>query len=172
MEANARQWVTVATYDQPTPAHAARLKLEDEGVTCFIDDENIGGLLWHMSVAVGGIKLKVPEYEAGRAEEILAGHDMVEDETGSLPEDSASVLEDVKDESLPPCPACHSEDTETYSWSRRVFHACIICWLGCFAWIADYRLTVLLLGVVAYFMMTKPDYRCLKCGKRWNQAES
>jgi hypothetical protein len=65
-------WITIATFWQPTEAHIARLKLESEEIDCLLIDENLVATDWLYANAVGGIKLRVPEAEAGRAITILA----------------------------------------------------------------------------------------------------
>ncbi len=61
--------VTVAKYFEMSSALAARIKLESQGVGCFIADEQLAA---SFPFALGGIRLQVWESDAEKAEEILA----------------------------------------------------------------------------------------------------
>ena len=82
--------VTVSTYDMPTEAHLAKGLLEANGLTAFLADELTVGVAWHLSNAIGGIKLQVPETDVERAASILAAREdpsiVAEDGLGDLPE--------------------------------------------------------------------------------------
>ena len=68
----AGKMVTVATFDMPTEAHLAKGLLEANGLTAFLADELTVGVAWHLSNAIGGIKLQVAENDVERATGILA----------------------------------------------------------------------------------------------------
>jgi hypothetical protein len=53
-------------------AHIIRTKLEDNGIPCFIADDNIISANPIYNNAVGGIKLKIFEHDLERCREILA----------------------------------------------------------------------------------------------------
>jgi membrane protease YdiL (CAAX protease family) len=59
--------VTVATFDFPARAEAHKLFLEAEGIRTFLMDDNIVGMDWLISNAVGGVKLQVAAEDAQRA---------------------------------------------------------------------------------------------------------
>ena len=88
--------VTVSTFDMPTEAHLAKGLLEANGLTAFLADELTVGVAWHLSNAVGGIKLQVAESDVERAAGILMAREVpsidVEDRFEDLPdvEESAS----------------------------------------------------------------------------------
>jgi membrane protease YdiL (CAAX protease family) len=63
--------VTVATFDFRTDAEVAKLLLEQNGIQAFLGDDNLVGLNWLLSNALGGVKLQVAAAEAERAGEIL-----------------------------------------------------------------------------------------------------
>ena len=63
--------VTIATFDLPALAHAARIALENEGIPAFLADNNLVTMDWFLSNAVGGAKLQVAAGDAARAREIL-----------------------------------------------------------------------------------------------------
>jgi Putative prokaryotic signal transducing protein len=63
--------VKVATYATAVEAHLAKTKLESEDIEAFILDENIVGLNWLYSAAVGGAKVHVRRGDFERARRIL-----------------------------------------------------------------------------------------------------
>lgn len=63
--------VTIGEFDDPANAHLAKVRLEEEGVDCFLQDEHANRLYSLASIALGGIKLQVREADAGRAADIL-----------------------------------------------------------------------------------------------------
>lgn len=81
------RWITVATFDDSVRANMARLKLESEGIACFLADEMLVSTDWLMSNAVGGIKLQVREGQVAAARAILARvrpADFLDDEAQAL----------------------------------------------------------------------------------------
>ena len=89
--------VTVATFDMPTEAHLAKGLLEANGLAAFLADELTVGVAWHLSNAIGGIKLQVPETDVERATGILAAREdssiNAEDGFVDLPEAEESEIE-------------------------------------------------------------------------------
>ena len=64
--------VTLTTYVNTYEAHIAKACLEEAGILVFLQDTETIGLYWHMSNAIGGVKLQVPTKDAERATSILA----------------------------------------------------------------------------------------------------
>ena len=62
---------TIKTFDNAIDAHLMKTKLESEGIFCYLADEHIIGINPLMSVALGGIKLNVPEEHVEQAIRIL-----------------------------------------------------------------------------------------------------
>ena len=116
------EFVTVATFSQPFEAHLARTKLESEGVTCFVSDEHVIAVNWLLSGAVGGVKLKVPAWQADRAREVLR------------PKPHLVVVADNDTELA--CPNCRSVDVYYQRFSRRagffamVFLGFLLPWMS------------------------------------------
>src|SRR2546423_14300638 len=96
------RWVRVGTFWQPTEAHMARLKLESEGIDCFLADEHIVTTYWLYANAVGGIKLHAREADAPRAVELLRGRSPA---CAAVAEADGQPLFDGLDR----CPRCGSE---------------------------------------------------------------
>ena len=63
--------VTVRTFDNSIEAHLLKSKLESENILCYLFDENIVGLNPLYNITVGGIKLKVNEFDLDKASIII-----------------------------------------------------------------------------------------------------
>jgi hypothetical protein len=61
----------VKVFDNYVFAHIAMGRLEEQGIRCWLNDENTVTVDPLLSIAVGGIKLMVPKSQAQRAIEIL-----------------------------------------------------------------------------------------------------
>jgi hypothetical protein len=72
------QLITIATFDTMPDAHIALGRLRAEGIDGVLADEHLVQTDWLYSIAVGGIKLRVPEEQVERALEIL-GSDYSQD---------------------------------------------------------------------------------------------
>jgi len=53
--------VTVKTYDSLPEAEVGRSILEQNGLLAHLPDRNVVFAAWHLTRAVGGIRLQVPE---------------------------------------------------------------------------------------------------------------
>src|SRR5688572_24910993 len=103
--------VTVQIFTFPTEAHLAQLRLESNGISCFLKDETTVGVISLYSNALGGVKLQVEENEAEKAREILI-------EAGFIPkEDRAKkkiqVIDEAAIKDTTKCPYCGSENIDT-----------------------------------------------------------
>ncbi len=67
--------VVVATFDDIFNAHLALGRLQSEGIDAVLADEHLVQTDWLYSIAVGGIRLRVPEKDAARAAALLARDD-------------------------------------------------------------------------------------------------
>jgi hypothetical protein len=99
--------VTVATFDGPTRAQMARDALEAAGIPAVLADDMTVTLFWHLSNAVGGIKVQVREEEAERAVEVLERElgpapEGAVDEAALAAEAEAAAREDEVEHDLPP----------------------------------------------------------------------
>lgn len=84
---------TIATYSFPHEAHIARASLEAAGVEAFIADEHTINMDWTYSNALGGVRVRVAEKDAQKAQDILAqdfSH-LIEEEFGEDAELSCSM---------------------------------------------------------------------------------
>jgi len=137
--------VTIANFalgpDPASEAELARIKLEAEGVSCFLTGINFVATYWLLSGADNGVKLKVKESDAERALEILGTHEEV-----NMKETEQSNSASESDG--PRCPKCDCDDIEYEKFSRKVFY-----------------LSILFLRFPLPFL--KKDYRCSNCGHTW-----
>lgn len=78
--------ITIARYTNLLEAHIARGRLESEGITAVITDENMIWANWLLADAIGGAQLRVAEEDSVRALRILnevAGLDSADSEKSS-----------------------------------------------------------------------------------------
>lgn len=66
------EFIAVRSYDNYIPAHIMMGRLEEEGIRCWLQNENSVTIDPFLSNAIGGIKLMVPEIQADRALQLLA----------------------------------------------------------------------------------------------------
>jgi hypothetical protein len=92
--------ITFESYYDPMLAHIIRTKLEDNGIHCFIADENMIGANPLYNQAVGGVKLKIFERDLQQCKDILA-------EDGDLHEQDHFEIDQDTDTAVI-CPYCAS----------------------------------------------------------------
>lgn len=78
-------FVPVRSYDNYIPANMTLQRLEEEGITAYLQDENTVTTMPIWNIAVGGIKLMVQEEEAPRAIEFLNQWEKEFREAGACP---------------------------------------------------------------------------------------
>jgi hypothetical protein len=91
--------ITIKTFENAVEAHLLRLKLENEGIQCFLVDENTVSLNPLFNIAIGGIKLRIDESDEAKAQELIAEME------------NAAFLDE--DEQIIACPKCLSTDLYT-----------------------------------------------------------
>ena len=113
-------YTLLCTFDNYIPAHITLGRLEEEGINCWLQDENTVTVTPMFSNAVGGIKLMVAEPHYPRAAELL----------------KEFTAEQKKNMS---CPQCGSTNVEFVSTPRKVSN-----WIGAvFGFLfGDYALAV------------------------------
>ncbi len=97
--------VTISKFLSLGEAKLAQGKLICSGISAFVCDENMHAMNWHMGMALGGIRLQVPDSQVVRALEVLDDFDPDGSEGVLLGED-----EDDEDEmeEVACCPECAS----------------------------------------------------------------
>jgi hypothetical protein len=79
--------ITVGVYETPLQAAIARNFLEAEGVPAYLADDATVGMAWHLTGAVGGVKLRVARDDAERAWRLLEELKRKEDDKAVLNSD-------------------------------------------------------------------------------------
>ncbi|MBN2455929.1 MAG: hypothetical protein JXB29_05245 [Sedimentisphaerales bacterium] len=127
--------------DPASEAELARIKLETNGIRCFLAGKNIVSMYWLLSAADRGIKLQVRESDAKKALEILAN-------VTHIDLDKAEDR-DMKPEPInPACPKCGSNNVEYEGFSMKMFY----------------------IGILFFrfpLPFPKKKYKCMSCGEIW-----
>lgn len=71
--------VTIATFYDSVTAHIVKRSLEAEGIMVFLADETVVNVAWHLSTAVGGIRLQVPSSQVKKALPVLSKFEALPD---------------------------------------------------------------------------------------------
>nr|WP_067061152.1 DUF2007 domain-containing protein [Mucilaginibacter sp. L294] len=106
--------ITLEQYYDPMLAHIIRTRLEDNGISCFIADDNIISANPIYSNAVGGIKLKIFERDLERCREILA-------QEGDLHEQDHHEIDEETNTAVV-CPYCGSTNVRYGAATERKSH--------------------------------------------------
>jgi len=64
--------VTLTRCGELTTAQLLRGRLDAEGIECFIPDEHLAAQSWHLTRAIGGIRVQVRQADMERAQQFLA----------------------------------------------------------------------------------------------------
>jgi hypothetical protein len=75
--------VTLTRCGELTTAQLLRGRLDAEGIECFIPDEHLAAQTWHLTRAIGGIRVQVRQVDMERAQQVLALPGTCEDEEGA-----------------------------------------------------------------------------------------
>lgn len=137
------QLVTIASYSNPIEANLYKSKLESYGISCFLIDENLVSLVPFYSLAIGDIKLKVPDNESQRALEILSDNDNAE------LSDHFTLNAENENPETNKCPYCLSSNLYQNKYSKKSL------------------LSFLIIGFP--IPIRKTSYRCFDCGFEWKQ---
>ena len=63
--------VTAQTFNDSVSAHLVKTRLENEGIECYIFDENINNIMPIYGQAVGGIRIKIKEEDVPKAKGLM-----------------------------------------------------------------------------------------------------
>ncbi len=94
--------IQVQSYFDVHTAYATQSALRAAGIRAFVKDEYYAGMRWDHAIALGGVRVLVPQSQVQEAEELIAG----------IP---AQEVESIANSSEPAdkrCPRCNSEDLE------------------------------------------------------------
>ena len=90
------EWVVCVTAPDLAIAQVIRSQLEANDIPVMIPDEATAGVAWHLSQAMGGIRILVPAEHLEAAAELLAGGEALEPAEAEAPE--ATSLSSLGDE--------------------------------------------------------------------------
>jgi hypothetical protein len=133
--------MTVQVFPTTLEAHAARTKLESEGIEAFLADEHTLGANPGYSIAMGGVRLQVHPADFERAEKVLREESKLE------PGDEGEPVPDPRFP-LRRCPSCGSEDVNYDRFSHPI---AALTWL-----VLNFPLPWL-----------KRTWNCRSCGHNW-----
>ncbi|MBW4563207.1 MAG: DUF2007 domain-containing protein [Mojavia pulchra JT2-VF2] len=88
----ANHFVTVATFNNSIEANLAKQLLDAEGIRSYLANESTVDLAWHLTVAVGWIKLQVHESDAALAKSILESGNLDNQPVSEADESTAEQL--------------------------------------------------------------------------------
>jgi hypothetical protein len=145
--------VTISKFLNLGEAKLAQGKLVSAGISAFVCDENMHAMNWHIGMALGGVRLQVPDSQVVRALEVL---DDFEPEDGQLLElDGDEEMGDDLEE-VACCPECESlEIREMPATSPRQ----ITLWSAAIPFPEPPR-------------QVERRWKCLMCGYQWREAEA
>jgi hypothetical protein len=110
--------ITFEHYYDPMLAHIIRTKLEDNGIPCFIADENTIAVNPILNNAIGGIKLKIFERDLEKCREILTqSGDMHEQDHFEIDEETHTAVV---------CPYCASTNVRYGSATEKKAHWLVV----------------------------------------------
>jgi Zn finger protein HypA/HybF involved in hydrogenase expression len=132
--------ITFKTFDNSMDAHILKIKLESEGITCFLFDEHIVSVNPLYSNLVGGIKLKINEEDLAHSKNIVFELEQTPYTT--------------EDEKVITCPKCESTHLQSGYKSMRSVGAVLSA-------IASF-----LFFIFPYYR--KDVYKCLECGNEFD----
>jgi rubredoxin len=103
--------VTISKFVSLGEAKLAQGKLVCAGISAFVCDENMHAMNWHMGMALGGIRLQVPDSQVVRALEVLDDFD---------PEaaDARNDHDDDEMDEVACCPECESLEIREITCER------------------------------------------------------
>lgn len=102
--------VTIASYASPVEAEIAKNRLESSDIPAFLVGENTVTMAWHLTNALGGIRLQVSLSDADKARAILRCPKEDEGAEASQDEPSGAEADELDEE--PPPPTSREEDAD------------------------------------------------------------
>lgn len=144
--------VTISKFTSLGEAKLAQGKLVSAGISAYVCDEH--AMNWHIGMALGGVRLQVPDSQVVRALEVLDDFEPQEPEI-AVRDDDEEYDEDEEVEEVACCPECESlEIREVPSSNPRQ----ITLWSAAIPF--PERPTQI-----------SRRWKCLMCGYQWREAE-
>ena len=140
------EMVTIAKFMNLGEAKLAQGKLTSAGISAFVCDENMHAIGWHMGLALGGIRLQVPDSQLVRALEVLDDF---------APEPVALEDDDEDSDEVDCCPECDSLEIREIAGPRP-------------------RQISLWSAAIPFPELPFPEnrrrWKCMACGYQWEEA--
>ena len=142
--------VTIAKFLSLGEAKLAQGKLVSAEISAFVCDENMHAMNWHMGMALGGIRLQVPDSQVVRALEVLDNFEPEDTEQPALEDDGDDEMEEVAC-----CPECESLEIREVSGTN------------------PRQITLWSAAIPFPEPPSQPErhWKCLMCGYQWREAE-
>jgi Putative prokaryotic signal transducing protein len=142
--------ITITKFLSLGEAKLAQGKLVSAGIAAFVCDENMHAMNWHMGMALGGIRLQVPDSQVVRALEVLDDFEPNSSDAVEADDGDEEEMEEVAC-----CPECESlEIREVASPQPRQITL----------WSAAIPFPDALPQAVRH-------WKCLVCGYQWREAD-
>lgn len=136
--------ITIKTFNDAISAHILKNKLESEGVQCFIFDEETVTVDPLLNFAIGGVKLKINDFNRDRALVII---NAIEE----------TPFTDNADNAIR-CPSCNS--TQLYNDYKSMKDP------------KSFMASVISILIGAFPFYSKSVYKCKKCGEEFSNEKS
>jgi hypothetical protein len=138
--------VTAASFLHPWQAHLFRMRLEAEGIEAVIADEHLVSIDWPMAMALGGVKVQVPQEQLAAARTVKALC-----EAGAY---EAVLVREFGADDASRCPRCGAGEI-----MRRKPRTWLLALLASFV----------STGVI--FPVRASRFACRACGATWREGE-
>jgi hypothetical protein len=142
---------TIANFPDLASARVAQAALADEGIESFVPDENLAGIDWTLSTAIGGVRLQVAPDDANAARGLV--QDLLQQPTVSEADLDVEEPELYEETGKDGCPVCRSEEVLPARFRKRLKAATMLFWPLLLLW--------------PLLAMLGPRYRCGTCTNQW-----
>jgi hypothetical protein len=142
------EMITIAKFLNLGEAKLAQGKLTSAGISAFVCDENMHAMNWHMGMALGGIRLQVPDSQVVRALEVL-------DDFSPEGDGVQDSEEDAELDEVDCCPECDSLEIREVK-------------------ITNPRQITLWSSAIPFPELPaehRRRWRCVACGYQWDEAD-
>jgi hypothetical protein len=135
---------TIKTFRDPWEAHMFRGRLEAERIPAFLASDQHIWMKWPLSVALGGVRVQVPDFFVAPAEAVLARC-----ASGEYRAELAQMFGDIEDRR---CPVCGARDIKRRPAASEFAFGLAMLFLT---------------GVAGKFATSRCT--CRVCGHRWEE---
>ena len=148
--------IKIATFATPPEAELARNALALEGIESYLEGDTFVGWAWHLSDAVGGVKLLVGSDDTQRAIEILGPPQSADDRASHSSAEATTVApgpDDIEEDAL--SPTAVGDATARRAWRAAVLGLILLPPL-----LNVYSIWLLLEVVLNHRPLSQKGHRC------------